>query len=55
MGEINDQKCKWYQNDQEGLKRGRKLVFLNFNFFGESAAECKYAANFTDVLYHCYM
>ena len=24
-------------------------VFLDSNFFGESAAECEYAANFTDV------
>ena len=24
-------------------------VFLDSNFFGESAAECEYAANFTDL------
>ena len=28
----------WYQNDQEGI-----------TLFGEYAAECEYAANFTDV------
>ena len=22
MGEKNDRKCRWYQNDQEDLKRG---------------------------------
>ena len=48
-------------NDQEGLKRGENwfllrglsgwtLTFLGvfLDFIGESAAECEYAANFTD-------
>ena len=52
---------KWYQNDQEGLKRGENFFcdvgcqaglflgcFWTLQMFGESAAE--YAANFTDVL-----
>ena len=26
----NDRKCRWYQNDQEGLKRGKKLVSVTW-------------------------
>ena len=33
-----------------GCRAGQPMgVFLDFNYFGESAAECEYAANFTDV------
>ena len=50
----NDRKCRWYQNDQGTLRRiesgfcdvgcwGRFLIF------GESATNCEYAGNFSDV------
>ena len=58
--EKYDRKCRWYQNDQEGLKRGKilfrdmgcraRIFIMGLNFFGESTAECEYAANFTNVI-----
>ena len=61
MGEKNDRKCRWYQNDQEGLKRrenwfcdmgcraGLSGGVFGLTFYCESVAECEYAVNLIDV------